>query len=112
MLSSPQLGGEVVYLAVGIHAAFKQFQELLTNYKSKPLFFFFLPDFQLLLFIVVTLMFLQRGVLFNYNVYYEVRYQLPWLRAQACSMGSALLVTASLVWVHYLLMALNMTALF
>jgi len=50
----------------------------ITDSKSSLIFF---SDYQLLLFIVTTLMFLQLGVLFNYNVYHRVRYGLPWLRA-------------------------------
>lgn len=67
-----------MYLRVYVHA-FKHCQQLLTA--SQSLIFFFSPDFQLLLFIVTALMFLQLGLPFNYNVYDEVRYLLPWLRA-------------------------------
>lgn len=89
----------------GCAHAFERWQGLLTASQS-----LLSSHFQLLLFIVTTLMFLRLGVLFNYDVY--SKYQLPWLCAQACSMRSALLVTASLVSVHYLLMVLDMTGLF
>lgn len=60
-------------LGVWVHAC-KRCQELLTAIQNH----IFL-DFQLLLFVVTTLMVLQLGVLFNYHVYNK--YQLPWLHA-------------------------------
>lgn len=51
---------------------------------------------QLLLVCVTTLMLLKLGIPFNYNAYNQVRCQLAWRRAQACTRLSALLVTPSL----------------